>query len=675
MERIAAALSCVVAIVVFSVDAAHAAAQKSSASTTSAVAQAAAAAALTDSNCLHCHSTSAKPIEVTGEDDEKRTLRAYPQEAMSKGVHGKLACVSCHTDIKDSQAKHQRESVKKVDCAQCHIDLLATAKADNRSAEQIARLEAVVKNVEAYHRSFHARPDKDHPKQPKAACDNCHDTHTFNVPAKDSPAYKAWRQTIPHTCGDKCHDEQIETWSESAHGKSAQEKTDGKAAVCTDCHTTHEITNTSLDSFKLLNTRECGNCHKQQNNSYRDTYHGQVNRLGYTHTAKCYNCHGSHGILAAKDPESKVHPDNRLKTCRQCHDGKKQPMATAGFVSFGPHAYAGDREKYPQVWFVSRFMLSLLVGVFAYFWLHCILWWFREYKHHKDQESEIRIHAEELKHEFSEMHVRRFGTIWRIGHLCFAISVMTLILTGMAVFYPATTWAPLVAKAFGGPQFMGIVHRTAAAIMLSIFFLHLIGVSVNIARNWKTFRFFGPDSLVPRWQDFKDAWGMFKWFAGKGPRPIFDRWTYWEKFDYWAVFWGMGIIGSSGMMLAFPHITATYLPGWIFNVATLVHGEEAFLAAVFLFTVHFFNNHFRPAKLPPPDVVMFTGTQSLDEFRREHGAQYQRLVDSGELEKYLVKAPSRPLTVGSRVLGLFLIAVGLTLLFLVANGFFKVLGS
>jgi cytochrome b subunit of formate dehydrogenase len=163
---------------------------------------------------------------------------------------------------------------------------------------------------------------------------------------------------------------------------------------------------------------------------------------------------------------------------------------------------------------------------------------------------------------------------------------------------------------------------------------------------------------------------MFRWFLGKGPKPRFDRWTYFEKFDYWAVFWGVAIIGGSGLMLAVPHVVAQYLPGWVFNVATVVHGEEAFLAAVFLFTVHFFNNHFRPEKLPPPDIVMFTGTQSLDEFRREHPAQYQRLVDAGELDKYLVDAPSRPLTLGSKILGLILIAIGLTLLVLVAIGFF-----
>jgi len=122
-------------------------------------------------------------------------------------------------------------------------------------------------------------------------------------------------------------------------------------------------------------------------------------------------------------------------------------------------------------------------------------------------------------------------------------------------------------------------------------------------------------------------------------------------------------------MLAFPSLTAAVWPGWIFNVLTLVHGEEAFLAAVFLFTVHFFNNHFRPDKLPPPDVVMFTGSVPLEEFRREHTVQYNRLVASGQLDKFLVDVPSHPMTLGSKILGLTLIAIGLVLLSLVIIGF------
>jgi cytochrome b subunit of formate dehydrogenase len=261
---------------------------------------------------------------------------------------------------------------------------------------------------------------------------------------------------------------------------------------------------------------------------------------------------------------------------------------------------------------------------------------------------------------------QRFGPVWRLAHLVFALSVMTLVLTGMTVLFPETAWAKAVAGAFGSPRTTAIVHRVAAAIMLGIFFLHLVYLAFRVGRNWRTFDWFGPVSLVPWWQDLKDIVAMFEWFFGLKPRPVFDRWTYWEKFDYWAVFWGMAIIGGSGMMLAFPRETAAVLPGWMFNVATIVHGEEAILAAVFLFTVHFFNNHFRPDKFPL-DIVMFTGAVPLEEFQREHALEYKRLKESGELARHLVDAPSRPMTLGSKILGFTLIAIGLTLLALVSQ--------
>jgi cytochrome b subunit of formate dehydrogenase len=151
---------------------------------------------------------------------------------------------------------------------------------------------------------------------------------------------------------------------------------------------------------------------------------------------------------------------------------------------------------------------------------------------------------------------------------------------------------------------------------------------------------------------------------------VFDRWTYWEKFDYWAPFWGMFIIGLSGLTLWFPVFFGKFLPGWAFNVATIVHGEEAFLAAVFLFTVHFFNCHFRPEKFPV-DVIMFTGSQTLAEFQHERPLEYARLVREGKLEHYLVGAPSVKMARYSRILGLALIAIGLILLGLVLLGFIQ----
>jgi cytochrome b subunit of formate dehydrogenase len=267
-------------------------------------------------------------------------------------------------------------------------------------------------------------------------------------------------------------------------------------------------------------------------------------------------------------------------------------------------------------------------------------------------------------------HYRRFSAIWRLAHITFALSLMILTLTGMPLFYPDAAWAPWVMQALGGPKVAGVIHRVNAVIFAAVFFWHLGYMALNLWRQRKTFRWFGPDSMIPNLQDGRDMLAMFKWFVGRGPRPVFDRWTYWEKFDYWAPFWGVTIIGVSGLMMWLPGLTGTYLPGWVFNVAAIFHGEEAFLAVVFLFTVHFFNNHFRPDKFPV-EIVMFTGTMSLEHYRREHPLEYQRLVESGELEKHLVDAPSAPMTLASKLLGFVLIAVGLTLLAGVAIGFFS----
>jgi len=193
-------------------------------------------------------------------------------------------------------------------------------------------------------------------------------------------------------------------------------------------------------------------------------------------------------------------------------------------------------------------------------------------------------------------------------------------------------WAQTVMRLLGGPQNAALVHRFAAGTFITLFLGHLVYVLIFLTRNWDTFNIFGPTSTVPNLQDLWDVIAMFKWFFGMGPRPVFDRWTYWKKFDYWAPFWGMVIIGISGAMLWFPEITASLLPGWVFNVATIVHGEEAFLAAVFLFSVHFFNVHFRPDKFPQ-DIVMFTGAMPLEEYIHEHTVEYRRLVEAGEFEK------------------------------------------
>src|SRR6185369_13156212 len=154
------------------------------------------------------------------------------------------------------------------------------------------------------------------------------------------------------------------------------------------------------------------------------------------------------------------------------------------------------------------------------------------------------------------------------------------------------------------------------------------------------------------------------WFLGRGPRPDYGRWTYWEKFDYFAVFWGVTIIGATGLLLWFPEVFTHVVPGWFLNVATVVHSDEALLAVGFIFTIHFFNTHFRPEKFPM-DTVIFTGTIPLEEFKQDRPAEYEELAESGELEARLEPTPDAREVRAWRIFGGLALGIGIVLILLI----------
>ena len=175
--------------------------------------------------------------------------------------------------------------------------------------------------------------------------------------------------------------------------------------------------------------------------------------------------------------------------------------------------------------------------------------------------------------------------------------------------------------------------------MIGTFLTHVSDLFRRKRKEYGSWRalLFGPDTMLFTKKDLGELLGSIRWFLGRGPRPRYGRWTYWEKFDYFAVFWGMVVIGSTGLMLWFPVLLTLLLPGWLINVATIIHSDEALLATGFIFTVHFFNTHLRPEKFPM-DIVIFTGQMSLEEFKDDKPAEYDALVANGELESHLVEA-------------------------------------
>jgi cytochrome b subunit of formate dehydrogenase len=255
--------------------------------------------------------------------------------------------------------------------------------------------------------------------------------------------------------------------------------------------------------------------------------------------------------------------------------------------------------------------------------------------------------------------VLRFHRYDRLLHGTLMASFLTLALTGMPLLFPEAPWATKLAGLLGGYRVTGVLHRMAAVTLMLVFATHLFRLAHGLLVRKDYGMLWGPRSLVPQPIDLIQLLQHFRWFVGLGPRPRFDRYSYWEKFDYWAVFWGMAIIGSSGLMLWFPAFFAHVLPGWIYNIALVVHGEEALMAMVFIFTVHFFNGHLRPDKFPM-DLVIFTGRVSVEELKHERPAEYERLVAEDGLAKVLTDPPSPGLLAFGSLIGTIAVCIGLT---------------
>ena len=259
----------------------------------------------------------------------------------------------------------------------------------------------------------------------------------------------------------------------------------------------------------------------------------------------------------------------------------------------------------------------------------------------------------------------RFHLYHRILHGMVIVSFLGLAVTGLPLKYAQTGWGAGLSHALGGPFTTGYLHRVFAIVTFLYFAMHLGYVARLVARR-RPGIFWGSDSMVPQPRDVLQLYQHVRYFFGLGPRPRFGRWAYWEKFDYWAVFWGISIIGGSGLLLWFPTFFARFLPGWIFNVAIIVHSDEALLAVGFIFTIHFFNGHLRPEKFPL-DPVIFTGRVPEAEFARDHPEEFERLRREGRLDGIAADPPPRWLTNFSRVVGFASLTIGIVLVWLIIS--------
>ena len=573
-------------------------------------------------------------------------------------------CLTCHADAVHADA-YGRSSHKDLACTACHLEDRGKpppTKGDQTCVASFTRTECARchgKAADEYRGSVH-----DSARLP-VPCSSCHaDIHAIQ-------SHKTDKLRVAETCAG-CHSRQ-QPYFESVH-YAALEKGAADAPTCTDCHGVHAIAKVDNDAKgREFHTRACLACHDDRammernhvtpiaGETFFNSFHGKNVHLGYPEkVAGCADCHTSHAVRKADDPASSVNRAHLVDTCGQCHAG-----ASSSFVQYIPHADDGNRKKSPALYWTRIAMTGLLVGTFLFFWAHSILWAIRAFVEKQKKARDPSAHAEAPSAGAGNTY-RRFTPTQVVLHLVVIVSFLTLALTGLPLKFNDAPWARAVMAAIGGPGRARLVHH-AAAIVTFGYFAVALAMSVSFLRakgvggHGIVARLLGPESLFPNRRDWRDLKGMFRWFFFKGPKPSFDRWTYWEKFDFMAVFWGMFAIGSSGLMLWFPETFARILPGWMFNVATIIHSDEALLATGFIFTVHFFNTHFRPEKFPM-DTVIFDGHLTEQEMVEERGDQWRRYQAEGRVDALVVTKPtSLAWGLFFRVFGFLALAVGLSL--------------
>jgi cytochrome b subunit of formate dehydrogenase len=633
--------------------------------------------------CASCHGDiSAKHPDdnATAKPVDCGRCHEYPTRQYATSIHGvshtlgasgAARCADCHGTHKILSAKHADSPVFKLNlpntCANCHTNSGLTQEYQMKYPEAASQ----------YMDSIHGRALLKMGLIVAPSCNDCHGVHDIKRAVdRNSPINQA---NVAKTCG-RCHVKVEEIYNKSVHGQLLA-KGDKRGPVCTDCHTAHQVETPKNGHFKMASDQRCGRCHQDRLTHYRDTYHGKAMALGKPNVASdvaaCYDCHGHHDVLPPSNPASRLAKANILATCQQCH-----PYARNGFTQYKPHANPLDRLNYPVLHGTFLVMTSLLVSVFAFFGGHTGAWLFRAgylYLHDSKTFRESKILTQNGGEWFT-----RFAPFERFLHFLAVTSFLLLVITGMPLKFYYTNWAKTLFAIIGGAETARALHRLGAIVTFLYFGLHVAAVllkswngrkkmrdpqtgKLSLKRLWNAV--FGPDSMMPTLQDWRDFVAHNKWFFGKGPKPQFDRWTYWEKFDYFAVFWGVFIIGSSGLIMWFPTFFTQFLPGWLINIALIIHSDEALLAAGFIFSIHFFNTHFRIEKFPM-DTVIFSGRVSKNEMLHERRRWYDRLLIEGRLDDFRVRDEWLRWRAIARSFGYFFFGLGVLLLLLILYAMF-----
>ena len=220
----------------------------------------------------------------------------------------------------------------------------------------------------------------------------------------------------------------------------------------------------------------------------------------------------------------------------------------------------------------------------------------------------------------------RFDVARRIEHLVLLISFTTLGVTGLVQKFATAGVSDFIIQILGGIETTRIIHRTAATIFLleSVYHLVVLGYKLYIQRVQA--------SMLPGVKDLRDVIQFVGYNLGfTKDHPKMGRYNFSEKVEYWAMLWGLVLMGLTGLMLWNPIATTNVLPGEFIPAAKSAHGNEAVLAVLAIILWHFYNVHIKKW-----NWAMIKGTLSKQEMEEEHA------LELAEIEAGKTPAPLAP---------------------------------
>jgi cytochrome b subunit of formate dehydrogenase len=461
-----------------------------------------------------------------------------------------------------------------------------------------------------------------------------------------------------------------------------------KAAVCTDCHGTHEILaasdpNSSIFKFNVPAT--CAKCHGPVKQEFMQSIHGQAVARGNWQAPVCTDCHGIHTIKSHADPNSSVSAQNLARvTCARCHEGVRlsqefglasrrvstylqsyhglaselgsavvancaschgvhnilpssDPRSTinrANLVKTCGQCHPGVTEKFVAAQVHVNAPLSADTGSIAVRWIR------------KFYLSLIALviggmvlhnliiwrRKALLRRKVEQRVVSRMSRQQRIQHWLLLASFMVLVITGFALKFPDSWFASLLGM---GEKVRGITHRVAAVVLIGVGAYHLF--YVIFSRDGR--RLVGDFLPVPK--DASDVWRTLRYYLGLGSeKPAFARFNYAEKAEYWALVWGLVVMAGTGIMLWAKVAVGNILPRWWLDVATAIHFYEAVLATLAIVVWHFYQVFFDP-DVYPMNWAWWDGKMSFEHYREEHALDAETLLEAARSQ------PAEPAEAGS----------------------------